>query len=137
MRRSVAFLGSIVSALVLCGCSHTITMFPRGGGETGTGSLNDGTREVVVYLKGKTYSGKFVRNESYGVGATQGISVGGVGGIRQGFGTTAVFGSGNQASALLISGSDLIRCDLIVVNASDGSGVCSDQENRIYDVLIK
>ncbi len=126
--------------LLLSACSHTVTLFPRGGGDIATGTLNDGNRDVVVHLQGKTYTGKFVRNETYGVSVGQSLGVGYLGrlnSMQQGFGTAGSFGSSNQASALLTSGSDALRCDLVVVNASDGSGVCSDRDGQLYDVLIK
>ncbi|WP_312260641.1 hypothetical protein [Limnohabitans sp.] len=127
------FLVSVLSA-----CSHTVTMYPRGGGEVGSGSLNDGTREIQVLLKGKRYTGKFVRNQTYGfaLGQTFGSAPSGAV-LKPGFGTTATMGASNQATAVLVSGSDVLRCDLVVVNASDGSGVCTDSNNLAYDVLIK
>ena len=120
------------------GCSHTVTMLPRGGGESGVGTLNDGSREMVVTLKGKEYRGKFVRNQTYGFGFGQSFGTARSPLATQpGFGTTAMLGASNQATALLTSGSAVLRCELVVVNASDGSGVCVDQDNVTYDVLIK
>lgn len=123
---------------ILAACSHTVTMYPRGGGEIGTGSLNDGNREIVVTLKGKQYAGKFVRNQSYGFGIGQSFGATQTGiALKPGFNTAAMMGATNQATAVLTSGAEVLRCELVVVNASDGSGVCVDANNLTYDVLIK
>ncbi len=57
--------------------------------------------------------------------------------MKPGFNTSAVMGASNQATAVLTSGAEVLRCELVVVNASDGSGVCVDANNLVYDVLIK
>lgn len=123
---------------ILAACSHTVTMYPRGGGDIGTGTLNDGTREIVVTLKGKQYAGKFVRNQSYGFGIGQSFGAAPTGlYMKPGFNTAAMMGASNQATAVLTSGAEVLRCELVVVNASDGSGVCLDANNFAYDLLIK
>lgn len=139
-QRLMSTILNLAAVSLLSACSHSVSLYPRGAGEVGTGTLNDGTREIVIHLRGKTYTGKFVRNETYGVSVGQTLSVGNFGrlnSMQQGFGTSGSFGSSNQAAALLVSGSDVLRCDLVVVNASDGSGVCSDRDGQLYDVLIK
>jgi hypothetical protein len=119
-------------------CSHTVTLYPRGGGDIGAGTLNDGSREISVTLKGRLYTGKFVRNQSYGFGLGQSFGAGSTGLVmKPGFNTAATMGATNQATAVLTSGADVLRCELVVVNASDGSGVCVDANNVTYDVLIK
>lgn len=133
--RKLAIVGA---SLALSACSHTVTLFPRDGGGTGSGTLNDGTREIQVQLKGKQYTGKFVRNQSYGFGLGQSFGAGSTGLVmKPGFNTAATMGASNQATAVLTSGADVLRCELVVVNASDGSGVCLDANNAAYDVLIK
>lgn len=123
---------------ILAACSHTVTMYPRGGGDIGTGTLNDGTREIVVTLKGKQYAGRFVRSQSYGFGIGQSFGAAPTGlTMKPGFNTAAMMGASNQATAVLTSGTEVLRCELVVVNASDGSGVCVDANNLTYDVLIK
>lgn len=113
-------------------------MYPRGGGDVGSGSLNDGTREIRVQLKGKQYSGKFVRNQTYGFGFGQSFGAAPTGlAMKPGFGTAVTMGASNQATAVLVSGSEVLRCDLVVVNASDGSGICTDSNHLAYDVVIK
>jgi hypothetical protein len=57
--------------------------------------------------------------------------------MKPGFNTAAMMGATNQATAVLTSGAEVLRCELVVVNASDGSGVCVDANNLSYDVLIK
>jgi hypothetical protein len=123
---------------LLAACSHSVTMYPRDGGDIGTGTLNDGNREIVVTLKGKQFAGKFVRNQTYGIGIGQSLGAAPTGiALKPGFSTAAMMGSTNQATAVLTSGTEVLRCELVVVNASDGSGVCVDANNKTYDVLIK
>jgi hypothetical protein len=123
---------------ILAACSHTVTMYPRAGGDIGTGTLNDGSREIVVTLKGKQYVGKFVRSQSYGLGIGQSYGAAPTGlTMKPVFNTAAMMGASNQATAVLTSGAEVLRCELVVVNASDGSGVCVDANNAAYDVLIK
>lgn len=128
----------VYGLLAVSACSHTVTLFPRGGGEAGSGTLNDGTREIQLQLKGKQYTGKFVRNQTYGFGLGQSFGAKPTGlAMKPGFGTTVTMGSSNQATAVLVSGTEVLRCDLVVVNASDGSGICTDSNHLAYDVVIK
>lgn len=126
-------LAIAVSALALTACGHIVTLYPRGGGEQATGTLNDGSRNMSVTLKGVTYTGQFVRGQTFGFG------------IGQSFGATPTFSSGlmvgtnNQSSALLVSadGKNVLRCELKVVAAIGGNGVCVDKDNVTYDMNIK
>ncbi len=124
-------LSIIFCAALLVACSHTITLYPRGGGEQATGTLNDGSRSMEVTLKGETYSGDFVRGQTFGFGIGQTL------GARPTFASGIMVGSTNQATALLISGKNVLRCELVVVAASGGNGVCVDKDNVTYDMLTK
>ena len=88
----------LLVALALTGCGHIVTLYPRGGGEQATGTLNDGSRNMNITLKGTTYSGQFVRGQTFGFGIGQSF------GSRPAFGTSMMVGSSNQSSALLRSG---------------------------------
>ena len=48
-------------------------------------------------------------------------------------------GNSNQSSALLVSedGKSVLRCELTVVTAIGGNGVCLDKDNVTYDMNIK
>ncbi len=48
-------------------------------------------------------------------------------------------GTSNQSSALLISadGKSTLRCELKVVAAIGGNGVCVDKDNITYDMNVK
>jgi hypothetical protein len=122
-----------VLTLVLAGCGHVVTLYPRGGGDLATGTLNDGSRNMTVNIKGVTYKGQFVRGQTFGVGFGQAI------GAAPGFGTALMVGSNNQSSALLISedGKSTLRCELKVVAAVGGNGVCVDKDEKTYDMSIK
>lgn len=121
----------LVMALTACG--HIVTLYPRGGGEQATGTLNDGSRNMSINLKGVIYSGQFVRGQTFGFGIGQSF------GARPAFGTSMIVGSSNQSSALLVSadGKEVLRCELTVVAAIGGNGVCVDKDNVTYDMNVK
>ena len=122
-----------LSVLALTACGHIVTLYPRGGGEMATGTLNDGSRNISINLKGVTYSGQFVRGQTFGFGIGQSF------GTRPAFGTSMMVGSTNQSSALLVSadGKQVLRCELTVVAAIGGNGVCVDKDNITYDMNVK
>ena len=122
-----------VLVVILAGCGHIVTLYPRGGGDQASGTLNDGSRNITVTLKGVTYTGQFVRGQTFGFGIGQSF------GARPAFGTAMMAGSSNQSSALLVStdGKSVLRCELTVVAAIGGNGVCVDKDNITYDMNIK
>ena len=61
-------LASIALIVALSACGHIVTLYPRGGGDQATGTLNDGSRNMSVTLKGTTYIGKFVPGQTFGFG---------------------------------------------------------------------
>jgi hypothetical protein len=122
-----------VAVLALTACGHIVTLYPRGEGDVASGTLNDGSRNMNITLKGATYSGQFVRGQTFGFGIGQSF------GPRPSFGTSMMVGSSNQSSALLISadGKQVLRCELTVVAAIGGNGVCVDKDNITYDMNVK
>lgn len=117
----------VVVLLALAGCTHTITLYPRGGGEQATGTVNDGSKNMEVRLRGDTYTGSYVLGQSVGVGI--------VGGANPVPVTTV--SSTNNATALLIGPNGVLRCEFRIVAARGGNGVCVDSSNTTYDMLIK
>jgi hypothetical protein len=132
MNRTIKVIIAL-SILLLTACGHIVTLYPRGGGDVATGTLNDGSRNMNITLKGVTYSGQFVRGQTFGFGIGQSF------GTRPTFGTSVMVGSSNQFSALLISadGKQVLRCELTVVAAIGGNGVCVDKDNITYDMNVK
>ena len=122
-----------LSVLALSACGHIVTLDPRGGGEQATGTLNDGSRNMTVTLKGMTYTGKFVPGQTFGFGVGQSF------GAKPSFGSAMMVGTSNQSSALLVStdGKSTLRCELKVVAAIGGTGVCIDKDNITYDMSVK
>jgi len=122
-----------LSVFALSACGHNVTLYPRGGGEQAIGTLNDGSRNMSVTLKGIIYSGQFVRGQTIGLGFGQSF------GASPSFGSSVMVGNSNQSSALLISedGKSVLRCELTVVAAIGGNGVCLDKDNVTYDMNIK
>ena len=128
MRFPIVFLAALVAA-----CSHTVTLFPRGGGEQATGTLNDGSQNMEIVLKAETYTGSYVLGQTFGFGMGQTF------GARPTFGTVMMVGNTNQATALLTSasGKNVLRCEFVLDAASGGNGVCVDKDNVTYDMLAK
>lgn len=124
----------LIAAIALAGCGHVVTLFPRGGGEIATGTLNDGTTNMTVRLKGVDYSGKFIRGQTFGFGTSQTLGAG-----FPRFGTSVMVASSNQSTAVLVSedGQSVLRCELTVVAASGGNGVCVDKDGQAYDAVTK
>jgi len=88
---------------------------------------------MSITLKGTTYTGQFVRGQTFGFGVGQSF------GARPVFGTSMMVGSSNLSSALLVSsdGKNVLRCELTVVAAVGGNGVCVDKDNITYDMNVK
>lgn len=118
-------------AFALVGCTQTITLFPRGGGEQAFGSLNDGSQNMEVVLKGETYTGRYVLGKTFGFGTTQTF------GARPTFGSGMMVGTSNQATALLTSGRHALRCEFTGAAIIGGNGVCMDKDGVVYDMLFK
>ena len=120
----------IVLLLALAGCTHTVTLFQRGGTEQARGTLNDGSKDIEVVLKGETFTGHYVLGQTTGFGmafGTGGAPVFGVGG-----------GTNNNASALLTGDkSGILRCEFRIQVAKGGNGICVDRDSMAYDMLIK
>ena len=117
----------VVMLLALAGCTHTITLYPRGGGDQATGTVNDGSRNMEVRLRGDTYTGSYVLGQTVGVGI--------VGGANPVPVTTV--GSTNNATALLTGPKGVLRCEFRIVAVQGGNGVCMDSSNTVYDMLLK
>jgi hypothetical protein len=126
------YLAGLV-ALALTACGHVVTLYPRGGGEQATGTLNDGSRTLSLTVKATTYSG------SYALGQTFGFGFGQTFGAAPKFGSGFMVGNNNQATALLVSsdGGSVLRCEFTIVAAMGGNGMCIDRDNVTYDMHIK
>jgi hypothetical protein len=119
-----------VAFILLAGCTHDITLYPRDGGEQATGWVNDGSHNLEVQLRGDTYSGKYVLGQTFGIG------MGTTFGVRPRFGSGMMVSQNNQAGALLTGPKGILRCDFVIVAAHGGNGVCQDSR-AVYDMLIK
>jgi hypothetical protein len=117
----------LIVLLLLAGCSHTLTLLPRGTGAKGTGAIDGVNQDITVELDGKRYRGK-VQHQT-GIAQTRGPF-----GIMS---TTTQHT--NQASALLLGDhGGRIRCDLSFDRMmTSGNGVCVDNRNVISDLMIK
>lgn len=115
--------------LLLSGCTHALTLYPRGSGDVARGAVSTGSKTVTVELNGQTYTGHYVQGTSYGVGLANTF------GGSPGFGTATMVGSSNQYSFLATSGSKALRCDATVTSGR-GNGVCSHSDGQFYDLKI-
>lgn len=122
---------AIVSILVLTACSHTITLFPRGGGDQATGTLNDLSKAMEINLKGNRYTGTYSTGRVSSFGFVQRY------GARPATGNVFMSGSNNQATALLTGSNGVLRCEFVIDVAIGGNGVCVDTNEAVYDMLVK
>lgn len=120
----------IILFVLLSGCAGTydLTLFPRGGGAQAKGVGDAATKTMTVTLNGKTYSGNYVQASSRSAGSmAQGANMP----------ATAVgVSSSNQFTALLAGEDGAIRCEFMA-SRSAGNGVCTDSQQRSYDLLIR
>lgn len=133
MPNGLTRLTLLLVALALAGCGHIVTLYPRGAGEKATGTLNDGSRNMSVTLKGVTYSGRIMRGQTIGLGFSQ--SFGGA----PSFGNAIMMATTNQYSAVLTGSDDksILRCELKLDVAIGGHGLCVDRDDVSYDMTIK
>lgn len=112
-------------ALLLAGCTHSVTLLPRHPGPQGVGKINE-AHDLTVDLEGKSYTGKI----QWGSTITTGVNT-------FGFMSTSRTSS-DQASALLLGDGGQVRCDFVLdIVKSMGNGVCTDSRGRTYDMAIK
>jgi hypothetical protein len=125
MTRRTIFVSII--AVTIAGCSHNLTLYPRGGGDLATGTVNRGDRSMQVKLPDGIYTGNYVQGASTGVG------------LATRYGTapsTLVMSSRtNQYAALLTNGSRALRCEFMAMGTR-GNGVCVDSSDKVYDLKI-
>lgn len=113
----------ICLVVLLAGCSHNVTLHPRGGGTPATGSFNDGSMSMTVTIDGETYTGDYAR------GGSTGFMLGSGGAILP------MFGVSNAHSAVLIGKKGTLRCEW-VLEGFGGNGVCQDARTT-YDLIVK
>jgi hypothetical protein len=89
MQRTFKAIAAL-SVLALSACGHIVTLYPRGGDDQATGTLNDGSRNMSVNLKGSTYTGKFVPGQTFGFAVGQSL------GAASSFGTAMMVGMSVQ-----------------------------------------
>ena len=117
--------------LALGGCAYDVTLLPRGDAPRAVGTANTGNKTISVQLDGETYAGDYVRGRVYGFGTTQGFVAG-----KMVTTTGTMSAASNQYSALLVGPRGQIRCEFMA-ESSGGNGVCVDNRDRTWDMLIK
>lgn len=121
----------LVVLLMLSGCTHALTLYPRGtGGELAHGSVSTGSKTVTVDLHGETYTGHYVQGMTYGIGLGTATAYG-----ARSYGTATTVGASNQYSFIATSGSKALRCDAMF-QSGHGNGVCAHSDGTVYDLKI-
>lgn len=126
-----------VLTLAMTGCALDVVLMERGGTEMGRGSMSSWlstSEEITIHLRGEEYKGRAVLSSggSFNLASMSGPRNGMAVGSGVSFNTS---GNGNIL-AKSASGKGL-RC---VFNYSQmsksGTGVCQDDEARLYDMQI-
>jgi hypothetical protein len=116
--------------LLLSGCAYNATLYPRGGGDIARGTVNTGSKEMVVSLDGSEFRGSYVRGYSVGYGFANTY------GSNPQFASGVSMGASNQYAATLTNGKTALRCEFMA-ERSGGNGVCVDSANRVYDLVLE
>lgn len=118
--------------LLLAGCTQTMHLYPRGGGDPVVGTLRTAEQTMKVPLDGEIYEGSYMGGRSTSVGASTAI------GARP---TTAIGSAtafSNSYSGLLVSqNGKTLRCEFIGAVGEQGNGVCQHGDGRVFDLLLK
>lgn len=137
MRKAFA----LVLAIALSGCAYNLTLHPRDGGPVGSGTANSSNKSLTIDLAGKTYRGTYV----YDGGSPVFSQTFGNATAFNRFGTTSAYGSatttgyvpgsGQGRVVAFASDGSSIRCEFTFRQGS-GIGVCEDNTNKPYDLVI-
>ena len=131
----------LLSSSLLFGCAHQLELFPRDGGKAGSGTAQEAGKQISIYLDGVEYKGTYtfdggstILTNSYGhATAYSGARTANVYGNS--ISTSYIPGSGQgRLFAHSIDGKGL-RCEFSYKNLS-GIGICEDNENKQYDLVI-
>ena len=136
-----AWLPAALAALLAgCTAAYSLTLMPRDSGTQYQGEASGpsgGEARVAVTIGDRTYEGSWVVTQPP---VQTGVSVGGTFGRFPMMGTSVVIDNpqGDEAKALLRSADGRgLRCDFRGVTGAAGSGTCSDDDGRIYDVQLR
>lgn len=129
---------AIVASGLLASCSFNATLMARDSGKTYSGELSGngmGSGTMTVALNDTVYAGPVVRvgsNDSVGI---SNAFVTGPHGTFSAVGTSV--SDGDRFAKALLSSPDGrgLRCELRG-SLSGGGGVCVDDSNKVYDVLL-
>lgn len=128
----------IAASAALCSCAFNATLMARDSGKTYSGEMSGngmGSGAMTVVINDTVFTGPVVRvgsNDSVGISNT---FVTGRHGTFSAVGTS--FSAGDKFAKALLSSPDGhgLRCDLRG-RLSGGGGVCVDDNDRVYDVIL-
>lgn len=138
--QSLRWLSAMLLAAVVAGCAtqsaanYTIALTPRGGNAPIYGVVTHElprTTKIVIDIDRRLYMGTAEptpQNETYGFAFKYGV--------RNGAIVAPV--DGNFYSKAILSSSDrhVLRCDLVYNEGGQRDGLCVDDFERLYDVLL-
>ena len=137
MKKLLAYLILIFVA----GCAHQLELYSRDGGANGTGTAQEAGKQITINLDGSVYKGTY----TYDGGKT--IISNAYGSATAYSGNRSATAYGNSTSTSYIPGSGLgrvfahsqdgksLRCEFSYSQGS-GLGVCEDNDNKPYDLVI-
>lgn len=129
---------AMAASALLAACSFNATLMARDSGKTFSGELSGhgmGSGTMTVVINDTVFTGPVVRvGSSDSVGISNAF-IAGRHGTFSAVGTS--FSQGDKFAKALLSSPDGrgLRCELRG-RLSGGGGVCVDDNNRVYDVLL-
>jgi hypothetical protein len=121
--RAIALMALV--SMVGCAAQQQITLLPRGEAKQGTGTLDRVNNALTVYVDGRQYQGTMQMQTATSTGWSP-------------FGRHTSSTTTNQASALLVGNEGHMRCEFGWDALMQGAtGVCIDNRNATYDMVIK
>lgn len=133
-------VATALSALLLAGCSMTVTMMPRDSGRHYTGQVTGaggGSGTMSVALDGASCTGPLVTvasNETFGFFNAFGSNTRGV--AASSFGSGYMAGDRFAKGILSCTDGSGLRCD-VSGRMGKGGGICVDDRGRVYDVVMQ
>jgi hypothetical protein len=128
MRNGMKKVIIAISALMLTGCTGTINIMPRDSGKVCKGTVygNGFSGSITIDINGEIFTGPIMRTDA-------GYSL-----IQQYSGTAAAEAGGSRNVKGILSSEQGhgLRCEF-TSNGSGGSGICVDDNKKVYDAIVQ
>lgn len=127
--------------ICLVGCAHQLELYSRNGGVNGTGTAQETTQSILITLDNVTYKGSYTYNGGAPVITTSYGTATAISGNRTAYATgtsvsnSYIPGTGQgRVFARSVDGKGL-RCEFSY-DEFNGLGICQDNNNQLYDLVI-